>query len=111
MASKLSAAIGLALLWTTPIQAQTYLGPGGLSCGAYMSETADSTKNMLDSYILGYVSGVGFLSSLAARQDMLKPYDRSDVIGYVRTYCRSNVSKTLLNTTNDFIYSLSKASR
>ena len=62
-------------------------------------------------HILGYVSGVGFVSSLAAQQDMLKPYDRSDVIGYVRSYCRSNVSKTLLNATNDFIYSLTKASR
>lgn len=111
MVSRLAAAIGASLVCVQPVCAQTYLGPGGLSCGAYMSETADSTKNMLDGYILGYVSGVGFVSSLAAQQDMLKPYDRSDVIGYVRTYCRSNASKTLLNATNDFIYSLSKASR
>ena len=111
MASKLTAVLSLALIWGTPLHAQTYLGPGGLSCGEYMSEPMGSTRNMLDGYVLGYVSGVAFVSSLAAQQDMLKPYDRSDVIGYVRTYCRSNGSKTLLNATNDFIYSLTKATR
>ena len=108
MASKLAAAIGVTLLWTTPTHAQTYLGPGGLSCLTYMNETVTSSKETLDSYILGYVSGLGFLSSLAKRQDVLKPYDRSDVIGYVRAYCRQNGSKTLLNASNEFMFSLDR---
>lgn len=107
MIKQLALCVVAALCCSSPSQSQTFFGPGDITCDGYL-ESSSERKLALDMYVLGYVSGHSFISSLVKKNDLLKSYESSDALLFMRSYCRKNKSNTLLNASNDFMIYVSK---
>jgi hypothetical protein len=103
------AVLGFAL--SSEIQAKTYLGAGGTSCGEYMTikRAFPDTAERIDLWLLGYVSGLNFSVYVTKNLDLLANQSAADVIGFVQGYCSVNSNKTLNNAANEYWFQRGKA--
>lgn len=92
--------------------AKTYIGPGGRSCSEYLEFTrsAPDMADSIDLWILGYVSGLNFMTYSVKKVDLLRAQEYRDVISFVKGYCSTNPEKTLNNAANEFWIHLSRRS-
>ena len=94
----------LLLLQTTPSLAKTYLGSGGTSCSEYSSikKTMPEIGTAIDLWVLGYISGLNFLTYSTKKVDLLTNESATSVIGFIQGYCSVNTKMTLNNAANEY---------
>ena len=79
----------LSLATSASAQKTSTVGVGATSCGAYMrlsSGANEDTRNVIGSYLQGYLSGIN--AAMLANQKQSKSIpDVSALISYMDTYC------------------------
>ena len=98
---------------TGPTLAQSYIGPNP-TCSEVVAR--HQNNDMVQGYILGYLSGWAFAASVANspsptnKIDPLRGLDSVNVIGAAIDLCKANPSLTLLNVLNEMsVFFLKKA--
>ena len=106
-------AIVLGCAWPGVGTARTYLGSGGTSCADYLQikQQAPAATQGIELWLLGYVSGVSFMTYAVRKVDLLADQSAANVISFVQGYCAANPSKTLNNAANEYWFQLSSGQR
>jgi hypothetical protein len=72
------------------------LGPGVISCGTWTTERrtpSSITANMAESWVLGFLSGIGFIGQNGS--DPLRGFHADAVRGWIDDYCKANPLDTV----------------
>lgn len=90
--------------------AKTYIGAGGTTCGEYISskKSLPGVAQAIEFWILGYVSGLNFITYATREVDLLSNQSSNEIIGFVQGYCSTNTEKSLNNAANEYWVQLSK---
>lgn len=78
------------------VRANTYIGAGTLSCGAYLNKE-EVVRSAVQLWVLGYVSGINAMSNV----DFLEKFDGEGIGASVDKYCRENPLKKIYDASND----------
>ena len=100
----------IAILLIPRAQAQTYFGPGNVTCDKFLAwaEGNNPIANSIDYWLRGYLSGLNAGWKVMRGTDPLINVDSKEVTLYVIRYCEANLRKNILNATNDYFSSLPK---
>jgi hypothetical protein len=81
-------------------------GQGTLSCGSWTASRRDRTALGLEQWILGFLSGAGFVGSTSSvGVDPLKGVDADGAWAWMDNYCRNQPLKELADAAMAFVYS------
>ena len=56
----------------------------------------------IDLWVLGYISGLNFLTYSTKKVDLLANESSTSVIGFIQGYCSANTKMTLNNAANEY---------
>jgi hypothetical protein len=105
-------AIGLLALINTA-HANTQLGAGLAQCSQYvqfMQQTPELSR-AIDSWALGYLSGVNFIIHTSKNIDLLADQNSEKIISFIQGYCKASPSKTVTEAANQYWFGLAERIR
>jgi hypothetical protein len=95
MRTFLLAALAVALLTNSAAVGYHWVGAGGMSCGTWATDRADSRSGRWlqeIQWVLGFLSAIGYVGD---GNDPLNGLDLNEVAGWLDNYCRANPLKGL----------------
>jgi hypothetical protein len=98
--------VALAITLAAPsasAQTPTYLGPGGASCGSWLTERQAKSplSRIMDGWVLGYLSGSSITEQAMHKDtpDMLHGVDVAGVFAWMDKYCSEHPIDQLASAT------------
>ena len=108
----LTGAVGFLALVNTAY-ANTQLGVGLTRCSQYVQfmQQAPEISRAIDSWALGYLSGVNFIIYTSKNIDLLADKNSEGIISFIQGYCRASPSKSVTEAANQYWFGLAERNR
>ncbi len=92
------------LLTLSVAVANTQLGAGLTKCSRYneLSTQAPLAAQAIDSWTLGYLSGVSFVWHTAKGVDLLADQNSEKIVAFVQGYCKASPAKSVGEAANEY---------
>ena len=93
--------------------ANTLLGAGLTRCGQYMqfAQQSPEISRTIDSWALGYLSGVNFIFYTSKGIDLLSDQNSEKITAFIQGYCKASPLKNVTEAANEYWFNLAERTR